>query len=264
MIFGLEPERVRRDSSSEHRQPSIASRRTRGAIVRLPPKPPKAPRIGVGDAVRGGEDGGGEENGGRPPPFPERLRTRSLASSERSRAGWFLLGGCSGNRETAASRVRGAPGRHRPGPDRYTPGVPCRVEAAREQGFSLGGPAIARPGRVVRPVRRPSDRQNPRRHSGGDPREICNQVPSRPARDFSILMDGGRQPGVVAWRAPSSVGRLADPAERRPRPLFVVRGAPSGVGEAARRVTGHIPSLVGAPHATAEARSRLANPARPG
>ena len=37
-----------------------------------------------------------------------------------------------------------------------------------------GGPAIARSGRVVRPVRRPSDRQTTRhRNVDGDPREIC-------------------------------------------------------------------------------------------
>ena len=29
-------------------------------------------------------------------------------------------------------------------------------------------------------------RQTQRRNAGGDPREICNQVPSRQARDFLI------------------------------------------------------------------------------
>jgi len=40
-------------------------------------------------------------------------------------------------------------------------------------------------------VRRPSDRQNPRRHAGGDPREICNHSdPSHQARAFLILFTG--------------------------------------------------------------------------
>jgi hypothetical protein len=36
-------------------------------------------------------------------------------------------------------------------------------------------------------VRRPSDRQTNRRSTGGDPREICNQVPGHEARAFLIL-----------------------------------------------------------------------------
>ena len=71
-----------------------------------------------------------------------------------------------------------------PGP--YTPvRSPCRVEAAGA-GEPLGGPAIARSGRVVRPVRRPTDRQTNRRSRGGDQREICNQIPRPSARDLSI------------------------------------------------------------------------------
>jgi hypothetical protein len=35
-------------------------------------------------------------------------------------------------------------------------------------------------------VRRPTDRQTKRRNLGGDPREICNQIPGK-TRDLSIL-----------------------------------------------------------------------------
>lgn len=184
MIFGLEPERVRRDSSSEHRHPSIASRRTRGAIVRFSGVR-RALRTSVGDAVRSGE-------------FEERRtagdRRRSLSGSAPDRwpprSGAVRDGSRSvGDRAIGKPPHRAVGGRSRrrqPGRERYTPGVPWH-RGGPGAGFSLGGPAIARPGRVVRPVRRPSDRQNPRRHSGGDPREICNQVPSRLARAFSIL-----------------------------------------------------------------------------
>ncbi len=41
-------------------------------------------------------------------------------------------------------------------------------------------------------------RQTHRRPSGGDPREICNQVPSREARDFSILQGAALVPAEGA------------------------------------------------------------------
>ena len=40
-------------------------------------------------------------------------------------------------------------------------------------------------------------RQTHRRNASGDPREICNQVPSREARDFLILGAGARQAGIT-------------------------------------------------------------------
>jgi hypothetical protein len=50
-----------------------------------------------------------------------------------------------------------------------------RAFPSRRPGRSdRGGHAIARSGRVVRPVRRPTDRQATRRSVSGDPREICN------------------------------------------------------------------------------------------
>ena len=64
------------------------------------------------------------------------------------------------------------------------------VPGPTSSGSDRGGHAIARSGRVVRPVRRPTDRQTKRRNASGDPREICNQVPSRQARDFLILNTG--------------------------------------------------------------------------
>jgi len=49
-------------------------------------------------------------------------------------------------------------------------------------------------------VRRPSDRQSPRRNASGDPREICNHSdPSHKARVFSIL---GASP---AWQMASAL-----------------------------------------------------------
>ena len=179
MIFGLEPERVRRDSSIRaspaiDRLPTHAGGdRSFGGVFR-------ALRTSVGDAVRSGEFGRGERRATAA--VPKRLRTRSLASSERSRAGWFPQRGSAGNREDAASGRRRGVGGSRRVPTAILPSVP----GLRPGSSDRGGPAIARSGRVVRPVRRPSDRQSPRRRSGGDPREICNQVPSRAARDLSI------------------------------------------------------------------------------
>jgi hypothetical protein len=169
-----------------HRHPSIASRRTRGAIVRFGenlrgrPGPAWGTRSGAGKTK-------GKENGGRPPPFPVSA-PRPIVGLPRCGAGRIVAdrwgGAAIGNPpHPAGEAVTG--GNRRPSTG-ILPGSPDRVEAAWSRGF-LGGPAIARPGRVVRPVRRPSDRHNPRRQSGGDPREICNQVPSRTARDFLIL-----------------------------------------------------------------------------
>ena len=71
----------RRDSSLAHRHPSIASRRTRGAIALLGPTRGQASRAAARRLAgapnrRGGRcsERGSRENGGRPPPFPERLR----------------------------------------------------------------------------------------------------------------------------------------------------------------------------------------------
>jgi hypothetical protein len=120
--------------------------------------------------------------------------------------------------------------------DRYTPGVP----EARRGGSDRGGPAIARSGRVVRPVRRPADRQTTRRRSGGDPREICNQVPRRGARD--LLIHGA----VGAHPAPRSNGtRVVD---RQPG-LPVLDGAPQAPiakGTKLRGVARAFPSSLGA------------------
>jgi len=173
----------RRDSSFAHRHPSIASRRTRGAIVRFRenlggrPGPAWGTRSGAGKTE-------GKENGGRPPPFPVSA-PRPIVGLPRCGAVRMVAGHpggpAIGNPPHRAISSSGR--RHRASVDRYTPRVPHRVEAAREQGYSLGGPAIARSGRVVRPVRRPSDRQSPRRNASGDPREICNHSdPSLEAR----------------------------------------------------------------------------------
>jgi hypothetical protein len=76
----------RRDLSLAHRHPSIASRRTRGAIAlfgaelaggpRAQVSRPGAGRLAGAPNRRGGRcsERGSRENGGRPPPFPERLR----------------------------------------------------------------------------------------------------------------------------------------------------------------------------------------------
>lgn len=165
----------RRDLSPEYRHPSIASRRTRGAIVLFP----GVLRTGVGDAVRSGEIGrtAGDlrRSEGSASPVHCCLGTEpcDVCGSE----------ACRGNREYAASIAGGVSRSDRAGAGRYTPSVP----GSRRGGSDRGGPAIARSERVVRPVRRPTDRQTNRR-TGGDPREICNQqVPSREARDFLIL-----------------------------------------------------------------------------
>jgi hypothetical protein len=139
-------------------------------------------------------------NGGRPPPFPleEAPRSGPCLPFQRSRALVCAPAGVGGNRETAASgRIRPhlRAGRHPPGHRGYTPGVP----GPRRGGSDRGGPAIARSGRVVRPVRRPSDRQTNRR-SGGDPREICNQIPSPWGRDLSI------PGGIASAAAPTDDG----------------------------------------------------------
>jgi hypothetical protein len=91
----------------------------------------------------------------------------------------------------------------------YTPG--SRTASRR---FDRGGPAIARSGRVVRPVRRPSDRQTHRRNASGDPREICNQVPSQTARDLSI-------PGADRALRVSPRGSSDGRGSRRMRPRAI-------------------------------------------
>jgi len=74
---------------------------------------------------------------------------------------------------------------------------------------------------VVRPVRRPSDRQNPRRHSGGDPREICNHVedPSREARVFLFRRAG------PAWQTAQAKATTEQAGERTPRCVSLARRA---------------------------------------
>lgn len=161
-MIGLEPERVRRDLSPVVIRKTIASRDSgRRSFCRM------------------------RRNGGRPPPFQleEAPRARSMSSVYTEPSVVCAPAGVVGNRESAASgRIPPRP-RHRADRRGYTPGVP----GSRRGGSDRGGPAIARSGRVVRPVRRPSDRQTNRRSSGGDPREICNQVPSQEARGLSIL-----------------------------------------------------------------------------
>ena len=143
-------------------------------------------------------------NGGRPPPFPleEAPRAGPCLPFARSRALVCAPAGVAGNRESAASGPIRARGRHPRDRRGYTPGVP----GSRRGGSDRGGPAIARSGRIVRPVRRPSDRQTNRRNTGGDPREICNQVPDREARDLSI------PGGIASPAAPGSTGGVAGAA----------------------------------------------------
>lgn len=146
-----------------------------------------------------------------------RLRHRYERIASRHRGAIVTFRAVKGRRSTAAapSVPRGGPvpvrsarsdGRYAPGdpgpaigkvphlprpwsppgraPRVYSPSFQGRVEAAPDR----GGHAIARSGRVVRPVRRPTDRQTNARHRGGDPREICNHsVPSPRTRDLSIL-----------------------------------------------------------------------------
>ena len=158
-------------------------------------------------------------NGGRPPPFPleEAPRAGPCLPFSRSRAVVCAPAGVAGNRETAASRRIRAGGRHPPDRRGYTPGVP----GSRRGGSDRGGPAIARSGRVVRPVRRPSDRQTNRRNTGGDPREICNQIPDREARDLSI-------PGLVG-AGHTSNERRTDWTARQLHPAIVVGPSPTSV-----------------------------------
>lgn len=54
-------------------------------------------------------------------------------------------------------------------------------------------------------------RQNQRRNAGGDPREICNLIPSREARDFSIP-GASRARQAVRTKAP-----VEHRGERTPR-----------------------------------------------
>ena len=68
-------------------------------------------------------------------------------------------------------------------------------------------------------MRRPTDRQAIRRSSGGDPREICIQVPSHQARDFSILLTGRARQAAQA-KATTEQAR-----ERTPRCVSGTRRA---------------------------------------
>lgn len=92
-----------------------------------------------------------------------------------------------GNRERSASG-RGSLAAALPA------GILAVVPGSRRGDPDRGGHAIARSGRVVRPVRRPTDRQAHRRNGSGDPREICNQDPDRLARAFSILVSDRARP----------------------------------------------------------------------
>jgi hypothetical protein len=139
-------------------------------------------------------------------------------------------------------------------PDRrgYTPGVP----ESRRGGSDRGGPAIARSGRVVRPVRRPSDRQTNRRFSGGDPREICNQIPSPGGRDLSIPGTSGsrsrpRAVALVALRTTTSERRPEHPGISWLPPSPVVMGATTGAGRPRNGPRELAPPLVVAPRTTA-------------
>ena len=148
----------------------------------------RALRTSVGDAVRSGEVGG--RTAGDLRRSLERLRDPIVGLPRRGAVRMVPRGpggGAIGNPTHRRARLFQVGGQPAPAGSRrlYSPG--SRAASRRHgTGEPLGGPAIARSGRVVRPVRRPSDRQNPRRHAGGDPREICNQIPGE-ARDLSIL-----------------------------------------------------------------------------
>ena len=124
--------------------------------------------------------GGRKKSGRRATAVPGPPRVRSIIRMPRAvRCMRFATD--SRNRDSAVS----TPGF--PAPASCGPVAPVysRRSRQRQAGPDRGGPAIARSGRIVRPVRRPSDQQTNRR-LGGDPREICNQIPSRMARDLSI------------------------------------------------------------------------------
>jgi hypothetical protein len=182
--------RIGSDGTHQYRLPSIASRRTRGAIVRLgedslprcaPAGRFRALRTGVGDAVRSGEKQG--RTAGDRPPFPGApAPDLDLPRDEAGADG----GGSAGPAEIG--KTPHSPSRRPPdAKPRLPAAILPTVPGLRRAGPDRGGPAIARSGRVVRPVRRPSDRQSPRYHRGGDPREICNQDPGSQAGVFSIL-----------------------------------------------------------------------------
>jgi hypothetical protein len=133
-------------------------------------------------------------------------RTGSFGPSSRSAIRPTQGSGPSRNRARAAclesrsSSRSGGPGAERhPRSARptsvYSPGSRARTSSRSGE----GGHAIARSGRVVRPVRRASDQPTRHRNGGGDPRERSIQVPSLVARGFSILRDGrGRLVSAIA------------------------------------------------------------------
>jgi hypothetical protein len=179
---GSRPDGTHRSRINNHRSPPDARGR-RSFVFGVKPD---SGQLRTERGGRGPERGRQEENGGRPPPFPGHPAPGSIhPSSEPSRAdGRRSVWGCV-YRESAASARRVLGGRQARKAPGYTPQrSPGDVETPGT-GEPLGGPAIARSGRVVRPVRRPSDRENPRRTSG-DPREICNQVPSDEPGAFSF------------------------------------------------------------------------------
>jgi len=177
---GTRPGGTYRSRIAIHRSPPDARGRrsfVSGEILR------RAPRTGVGDAVRGGEVGGGKENGGRPPPFPGAApRPDRWPSSVRSRADGRRSAGGWGNRESAASPLRSPVGRQPPGFHRYTRRVPgCHVEVARGRGAR--GRSCDRAIRARRPSREAAER----------PAEPSPSLRRRPAGD--LQPDPGRGPG---------------------------------------------------------------------
>ena len=105
-----------------------------------------------------------------------------------------------------------------------------------------GGHAIARSGRVVRTVRRPTHRQANRRTIGGDPREICNQVLGQATGGLSILM----RARLASVGAPTGDRSLLD--GRNPGPLLLSGSpaAPTGDRGALVAVGRTAPVLLGA------------------
>ena len=155
--------------------------------------PGRLPRAPDGRGGRGPERGSQGENGGRPPPFPGAAPSPDL---DLPRDGAERI--VAVRQGVSAIGKPPHPGRARSGgtkarvPAGILPTDPLVASRRPGAGEPLGGPAIARSGRVVRPVRRPSDRQSPRRNASGDPREICNH--SDPSHEARVeLIPGARR-----------------------------------------------------------------------
>jgi hypothetical protein len=84
-----------------------------------------------------------------------------------------------GRRQHAPDVPRPRRERSRVGPTPGRVAILSRSRARTSSRPGQGGPAIARGGRIGRPVRRPSDQQPwPRRDGGRTTREICIRVPA--------------------------------------------------------------------------------------